>query len=196
MTKKFVEFEIVEQKQIDASKVQRIDANLPLESILKPERLSLVAEDEQIIISMLHQGLTKKAICAELNISEHNMFKYLKQNPLFNKQYKEAAAVGYDALADSLLTINQTEPDVLRARVVSDNIKWLLARRKPETYGDKLEVNMNATVDIAGALAEARGRVSESRVGSMVSNSPNETHEAIKAAEDNLTDKNYDDIFS
>ena len=71
-------------------------------------------------------------------------------------KFNDAQEDGYDALADQLLTITNEESDHNKAKVKSDNIKWLLSKRKATVYGDKIEVNMNATIDIGAALAEAR----------------------------------------
>jgi len=45
-----------------------------------------------------------------------------------------------------------------RARLMSDNRKWAASRLNPKVYGDRVDVNMNQTIDIGANLAEARGR--------------------------------------
>jgi hypothetical protein len=44
------------------------------------------------------------------------------------------------------------------ARVISDNIKWLLEKRKPKEYGQRVDVNVNLSADNAIVEALARGR--------------------------------------
>jgi terminase small subunit-like protein len=65
---------------------------------------------------------------------------------------------GLEQLADSLLTVADEYDDVQRGRLKSENIRWILSKRKPLTYGDRLEVNLTQTVDIGAALLEAKSR--------------------------------------
>lgn len=82
--------------------------------------------------------------------------------PAYESALISARDEGSDSLADSLLTIFDNTPDrvdVERARAQSDNIKWLLSKRHAQKYGDRLEVSVNATIDIGSALADARARI-------------------------------------
>lgn len=144
------EFEIVLPEKRDTLNSKQISVN----PILKKFNPDL----EQQAIDLASEGKTIKSICEILNCDNYAITSYLKNNPLFKKSFEEARSDGHEALADSLIDIAEKEPDILRARVKSENIKWLLSKRKATVYGDKLEVNMNATVDIGSALAEARSR--------------------------------------
>lgn len=61
-------------------------------------------------------------------------------------------------MADGLMTVADEVQDVQRARLKSDNAKWLLAKRKPSVYGDKVDIHVTQTIDITGALSEAKKR--------------------------------------
>ena len=79
--------------------------------------------------------------------------------------YVEADQRGSDAMADALINIDnhrvhgQSDPKM--AKVISDNIKWVLSKRKPKEFGDRVQVDHSVTVDVAitTALDAARKRV-------------------------------------
>ena len=54
--------------------------------------------------------------------------------------------------------IVDAEVDVQRARLKCDNLKWAAARIDPDKWGDRLNLDINQTVDIGGALADAMKR--------------------------------------
>lgn len=130
------------------------------EVIERPRINELNKQLENEAITLATSGMSLNAICKELNISNENMRSYLNNNLSFKTKFNDAREDGYDALADQLLTITNEESDHNKAKVKSDNIKWLLSKRKATVYGDKIEVNMNATIDIGATLAEAKARAS------------------------------------
>lgn len=154
------EFEIMLPKKGEVINSANVDVS--------PKIKTLDAELEKLAIELAGEGKTLKAIRDVLNIDSYHMALYLKNNQYFESQLTHARNEGLEALADSILDIAEQEPDVLRARVKSENIKWLLSKRKAHVYGDKIEVNMNATVDIASALTEAKARANAVSVASVV----------------------------
>lgn len=65
-------------------------------------------------------------------------------------------------MADILLEM-ETNPvygssDPQKMKIISENIKWLLSRRRPSQYGDKVTVEHNVTADAAIVEMLARGR--------------------------------------
>lgn len=120
--------------------------------------MRLTLEQQKLAINLAQQGKTIKEIREELNISPHHFNKMREEDPLFGQNFARARQEGLEELADNLLEIAKTEPDVQRARLHSENIRWILSKRKPETYGDKLDLSVTTTVDLGGALNEARNR--------------------------------------
>ena len=113
-------------------------------------------------IDKISQGHTKTSACDEANINIATFDNYIKNDEVVQALYVEADQRGTDAMADALLTIDdhgiygQSDPKM--AKVISDNIKWLLSKRKSTTYGDKLVVEHNLTADKAITEALLAGR--------------------------------------
>jgi hypothetical protein len=115
-------------------------------------------------IDKISQGLTETAACDEANIKIATFRNYIKNDSLLQEQLAEAEQRGRDAMADALVQIDnhsiygQSNPQM--AKVVSDNIKWLLSKRDAKRFGEKLEVTHNITADraITDALNAGRRR--------------------------------------
>lgn len=115
-------------------------------------------------IDRISQGSTKTAACDMSNISIATFDKYVAENVELKELLAEAEQRGFDAMADALLqphnhkVYGMTDPKM--AKIVSDNIKWLLSKRAQKVYGDKLEVKHEITLDraVVDALSRAKDR--------------------------------------
>ncbi len=107
---------------------------------------------------MAEEGHTLKRIRDALLVEATGFRNYLERNPAFKNRLALARQEGLEELADSLQDIADEIPDVLKARLKSENLRWILSKRKPLVYGDRLDVNVNQTIDIRSALSEAKQR--------------------------------------
>ena len=117
--------------------------------------------------------------CHEANITVAIFDAHVKRDPRLQELYNEADQRGADAMADALVNIHNHrvhgQSDAKMAKVISDNIKWLLSKRKSKQYGERVTVDVNVSADAAiiKALTEGRQRALERR----------EEHHAIIDAE-------------
>lgn len=100
----------------------------------------------------------KRIIDDALLGSEYSFWLYRQHYPDFLNTFEQARQEGLEHMADGLMTIADEYTDVQRARLKSDNAKWLLSKRKPNIYGDKVDIHVSQTIDISAALNEARSR--------------------------------------
>jgi hypothetical protein len=115
-------------------------------------------------IGLIGQGHTFTSACDLAGVSIPAFHKCIKENEDLAGALDEAQTRGNDAMADALIDIDNhkvygtTDPKL--AKVRSDNIKWVLARRDSKRFGDKVEVTHNVNVDVAitSRLNEARNR--------------------------------------
>lgn len=135
---------------------------------------NLVLTDEQIAtaISLAADGKGMEDIHITLGVASWELYKYRKSHPFFEKILTEARQEGFEQLADTLIEIPDVYADVQRGRLKSDNIKWLLSKRKPLVYGDRIDVNLTQTIDIGVALSEARSRALNSATARILDCNP------------------------
>ncbi|RTL04981.1 hypothetical protein EKK58_09245 [Candidatus Dependentiae bacterium] len=118
-------------------------------------------------VELIAQGRTKTYACDEVGITVTVFDNTVKQYTELQELLVEAETRGYDTMADMLLTIDSrgiyAHSDPKMAKVISDNIKWLLERRKSKQYGQRVQVEHNITADraIINALSAGRRRVEE-----------------------------------
>ncbi len=110
------------------------------------------------IIELFSQGMTISNIAKTVGISVACITQWRLKYPLFDNEVSRAQTIGFEVQADSILEIADTYEDVNQARLKSDNLKWVLSKRASSTYGDRMELNVNQSIDITGALTEAKGR--------------------------------------
>jgi len=118
-------------------------------------------------LNEISQGETVTSACDKANISIDTFENYTKRDPELQRLYADAERRGYDALADALVNIDDHKihgrSDPKMAKVISDNIKWLLSKRDQKRFGDRLEVKHEVTLDkaIVSALEAARNRTAQ-----------------------------------
>lgn len=163
------------------------------------------------VLRMMAEGHIQKDIANALGIGVTTLADWRVRDPLFDRECIRAQDIGFELDADSLKTIADEYLDVQRGKLKSENIKWLLSRRAAFKYGDRLDLNVNQTVDINAALLEARGRaipasfqrISDSlQIAEVKAPSTNESTGSQSVATDSPTEtkdaeaNDPDDIFS
>ena len=116
------------------------------------------------VIEQIGQGRTLTFACDEAGVSVPAFRKYVEANEQLRGLFQDAEQRSYDAMADALVNIDNHkihgQSDAKMAKVISDNIKWLLSKRRQKEYGERLEIKHELTMDraITDALNAARSR--------------------------------------
>lgn len=124
----------------------------------------------KVLAALAHiaEGRTITAACDDVGISVSSFRFHVNDNPHLARAYTDAEQRGYDAMADALVTVDSNkvfggERDPRLLKILSDNVKWFLARKRPKEYGDRVQVDVNITADRAITDALDRARVRSSR---------------------------------
>ncbi|SDJ18560.1 hypothetical protein SAMN05428983_0541 [Agrobacterium fabrum] len=121
------------------------------------------------ICERLALGESVRSICdGEAMPSMSTVFKWLRDNEAFSKQYAHAREVQADALFDDIIDIaddgrndwmekrnadgesigwQENGEALRRSQLRIDARKWMAGKLRPKIYGDKLDVGLTATVD-------------------------------------------------
>lgn len=116
-------------------------------------------------LDQIGQGRTLTDACDVSNINVATFDRYVKANAELQTLYEEMVHRGNDAMVDALINIDNHRihgrSDPKMAKVVSDNIKWVVSKRDSKRFGEKIEVKHEITMDraIVDALEHARNRV-------------------------------------
>lgn len=114
------------------------------------------------VLELISQGQTETAACDEEHVSIVTFRSYIKNDATLQVAYEEAVQRGHDAMADALINIDNHKihghSDAKMAKVISDNIKWVLAKRDNKRFGDRIEVKHEITMDKAIVTALEAGK--------------------------------------
>lgn len=121
-----------------------------------------------IMIAIVHRiadGMAPHQACKDEGTTLAAFKHAMSIEPDLKTLFDEALETGSEVLADMLLHIDQEHSDPRFARIISDNIKWLLERRKPDKYGQRVQVSMenNATKTMMEILDKAIDRIPVAR---------------------------------
>lgn len=67
--------------------------------------------------------------------SRATIHRWLREHPEFRDQYAQAQQLRADAYFDMALEIACGEPDIHRARLIVDTLKWMAGKLSPKKYG-------------------------------------------------------------
>lgn len=90
------------------------------------------------ILSRLIGGETLVRICSDTNMpTTPSVYNWIKRYPEFREDYELAKTLQMDALGERLLDIPHEYKDMQQARLLSDNIKWLMSKVAATKYGNR-----------------------------------------------------------
>lgn len=95
------------------------------------------------------------------NVSSWFFFKAIHQDAELSNLYIQAQQARSELLVDEIIDIADTEIDPQRARNRIDARRWYASKMKPDKFGDRIDLNINAVVDVSSALLEARQRAAQ-----------------------------------
>jgi hypothetical protein len=117
-------------------------------------------EKADSICHLLAEGMSLRSVCKEKGMPDiATVFKWMRSNEEFLKQYARAKQESADAMAEEVLDIadnavndwmevnhgehkswKENGEAINRSRLRVDTRKWLMAKMKPKKYGEKLDV--------------------------------------------------------
>jgi hypothetical protein len=116
------------------------------------------------VLDHITDGRTRSAACDEVGLSIQTFEHYIESDAMLQSMLSVAERRGIDAMADALVTIDnhkvhgQSDPKM--AKVISDNIKWVIAHRDKKRFGDHktIDINVAADKEIVNALNAGKRR--------------------------------------
>ena len=105
----------------------------------REEKLALAEELAGLIVEM-----SVKEACAKVGLSERSFYRWIASDKEVWQHYAHAREVlalkGEAELEQVNQDLRNTKLEPQQARVIADNIKWLMGRRYPKVYGEKQTV--------------------------------------------------------
>lgn len=139
----------------------------PLNDTMPAGRPSAFTDElAEEICTRIASGKSLRSICLGDDMpAQSTVFKWLSEKPHFSEQYARAREVQADTLFDDVLAIadqydtqaDKEDPDTIqRARLRIDARKWMAGKLQPKKYGDKVQQDINLTVNHEDALEQLK----------------------------------------
>lgn len=127
------------------------------------------------VITHMGNAKTESEACDLAGVTVTLFRKYVSTTPELHDLFLDAEQRGYDRMADELIAIDIHGAllgitDTKTLKILSDNRKWLLSKRRPQQYGDKVVHEHNITADrtIIEALSQGKQRALTSQATEIV----------------------------
>lgn len=108
-------------------------------------------EIENAILAALETGESLRKACADSGVTAASVLRWVDEDDELRKRYAQARARGADAEFERLQALVEEEPPVDESgkvdsgwvqwqRLRVDTAKWALAKKRPERYGERVDV--------------------------------------------------------
>lgn len=122
----------------------------------------ITPQDIYTVLKQLEKGQPFHPTLNLLGISPLSFIRFLEQSPELSQQYKVLRQlITEQDLMTAIAQIDgcESELDLKKISLKIKSHQWLAEKLIPETYGPRVEVNVNKTINIVSVLEEARKRV-------------------------------------
>lgn len=137
-----------------------------------------MADDERLTeaIRLLEIGKTMKAAAVSVGRDPSWLWRRMREDAINAPRIARARRVGYDLLSDEILEIadsadSESPGAVNKARLQTDVRKWLLSKRLPQQYGDKITLAGDADNPLQVNVLELTTDQIRQRLASIISES-------------------------
>lgn len=124
------------------------------------KELTVQKEQVEQAIELVARGASLANISKTLNVKLSTLWEAIQRDVSTAAAFERARELRAEAEIDELIEIADTstnDPKVVRNQL--DARKWRITKLKPKKYGDRLQLDVTQTVDVSGALGEAKSRL-------------------------------------
>jgi hypothetical protein len=107
--------------------------------------------DIEIIIKMIIDGLSYRAIAKKLHIDLHNLHNFTSSEQ-HSARVREALTTSADTFAemaeDIMIKARMNQWSLVKARELAQHYRWMASKRRPKSYGDKVQTEVSGTLGL------------------------------------------------
>lgn len=111
------------------------------------------------ILADVADGIPQATACKNRDVPHIEFWRWCKMCAEHQGLLDEAREVGAHALVGQVMELADTIPDPARARVKADNLKWLARVQAPQTFGDKVNLDVTGSIDLTAAMSAGLQRL-------------------------------------
>jgi hypothetical protein len=120
--------------------------------------VAITKEKAELIIAELYEGHGILKTLRKYHEGAKEFYIFINADPYLTNAYARAQEVRGELQADEIIEISDTEPDPQKARNRIEARKWYASKMQPKKYGERIDLNVNQTIDLRAALSQAKDR--------------------------------------
>ena len=109
------------------------------------------------LCELIAEGTSASKSCRQVGVPMRTFYAWARQHGEFAAQLSRAREDQADTFADQMCDIADDEEDVARAKLKIDARKWVAARMKPKSWGDKQHIEHGANDSLSDLLQAISG---------------------------------------
>jgi len=121
----------------------------------------------EAIFTRLEAGESLRSICDDPQMpGKRTVLRWVKQRDDFAEEYhlaRWAAAEVFDDEAKTLIAGITDKDSAVAARAKFEILRWRAGVHAPRVFGDRIDLNVDASIDLASLIDRGRQRVLEGR---------------------------------
>lgn len=113
-------------------------------------------------------GKSLRSICAQEGMPIlRTLMRWVESSDEFRQQYAQARVIQADIKFDDLkdLAKTATPEDIQCVKLQIDTAKWELSKTLPKKYGDKIDIEMKADIDLTVVEVVTRDQAEDDDIG-------------------------------
>lgn len=110
------------------------------------------------VIASIFEGYSLDSALKMHKVSRQKFYQVISEDPQLQNEYTRARLSRADLLAEQVLTAADSDDDPAKVRNQILARQWYASKTAPQTYGDRMDLNLNQTVDLTAAILEAKKR--------------------------------------
>jgi hypothetical protein len=111
------------------------------------------------LIDQVLDGLSLRKALISVGITAFQLDQILSRDREMALRVARAMEMRSELLADQILEIADEDPDPNRARNRIQARQWLASKLHPKKYGERIDLSVTHSIDVAAVLAEATQRM-------------------------------------
>lgn len=122
-----------------------------------PKTFSLIEQDD--IVERVAQGQKMAEIAALYRVKLNDFKRLAHLESPFYERIINAQKIAVETALEAIPGMIESEEQFQRAKLKADHAWRMAAKRYPEVYGDRIDVNINNKIDLSDVLQTANERV-------------------------------------
>lgn len=117
--------------------------------------------------AMLVAGKSRAQISREIGVSPASVVEWLAKDPEYSARAREASLESADAYADmaedilAALPPDASQAQITQARELAHHYRWMAAKRRPQTYSERVQQDVNTKVEVTLSDEELNDRIAD-----------------------------------